>query len=65
MEPALLERRAADVMTRGPQTIPSQALVAEALGLMNERKITSLFVVDEERPVGFLHMHDCLRAGVT
>ena len=65
MEPALLERRAGEVMTRGPLTIRPQALVAEALGLMNERKITNLFVVDEGRPVGFLHMHDCLRGGVT
>ena len=40
-------------------------LAAEALGLMNRFAITALFVVDEEaRPTGFLHMHDCLRAGI-
>jgi arabinose-5-phosphate isomerase len=37
----------------------------DALGLMNRFKITSLFVFEEdERPIGFLHMHDCLRAGI-
>ena len=33
-------------------------------GLDNAKQITSLFVVEDERPVGFLHIHDCLRAGV-
>ncbi|MDH3472559.1 MAG: KpsF/GutQ family sugar-phosphate isomerase [Rhodospirillales bacterium] len=65
MQPDLLERRAGEVMTKGPKTIRPQALVAEALGFMNEIKITSLFVVEDGRPVGFLHMHDCLQAGVT
>src|SRR5579875_2717799 len=66
----LLDKRAAEVMTRGPQTIRPRALAAEALGLMNSRGIdnrgiTSLFVVEEGRPIGILHIHDCLRAGVT
>jgi arabinose-5-phosphate isomerase len=40
-------------------------LAADALGVMNRFAITSLFVVDERgRPAGFLHMHDCLRAGI-
>ncbi|WP_207480510.1 KpsF/GutQ family sugar-phosphate isomerase [Arenibaculum pallidiluteum] len=64
MSPRLLEERAADVMTRDPKTIRAGALAAEALGLMNARTITSLFVTDEGRPVGILHIHDCLRAGV-
>ncbi|MER2508173.1 KpsF/GutQ family sugar-phosphate isomerase [Amaricoccus sp.] len=63
----LLERRAGEVMTRGPKTISSTALASEALGIMNARKITTLFATDPEapeRPVGILHVHDCLRAGV-
>jgi arabinose-5-phosphate isomerase len=68
MNPGLLEARAAEVMTGPPRTIRPQALAAEALGIMNglrnERPITSLFVVEEARPVGILHIHDCLRAGV-
>jgi arabinose-5-phosphate isomerase len=64
MEDRLLQQRAGEVMTRQPRTIRPQALAAEALAEMNERKITSLFVVDDERPVGLVHVHDCLRAGV-
>jgi arabinose-5-phosphate isomerase len=51
-------------MTRGPLTIRPGALAAEALGLMNARKKTCLFAVEDGRPVGLLHIHDCLRAGV-
>jgi arabinose-5-phosphate isomerase len=52
-------------MHPAPKTIGASGLAAEALGMMNRFSITSLFVIDEsERPTGFLHMHDCLRAGV-
>jgi len=64
MSGKLLEQTARHVMTANPKTIRRQALAAEALGLMNEMKITSLFVVENKRPVGILHIHDCLRAGV-
>ncbi|GIX15780.1 MAG: KpsF/GutQ protein [Paracoccaceae bacterium] len=62
----LLERRAGEVMTRGPRTIRPDSLAGEALGLMNAAKITCLFVTDSPggRPLGILHVHDCLRAGV-
>jgi arabinose-5-phosphate isomerase len=61
----LLDRRVEEVMTRGPRRIRPQATIAEAIGLMTKggRPITSLFVVEGERPVGLLHMHDCLKAG--
>jgi len=64
MGSALLKQRVGDVMTRGPRTIRAHALAAEAVRIMNERSITSLFVVDGGKPVGILHIHDCLRAGV-
>jgi arabinose-5-phosphate isomerase len=63
----LLDRRAGEVMTRNPQTVSTGALASEALGIMNDRKITTLFAVDPAdpgRPAGVLHVHDCLRAGV-
>jgi arabinose-5-phosphate isomerase len=61
----LLTRPVSHVMRPNPKTIAAGALAAEALGIMNRLAITALFVVDEaDRPVGFLHMHDCLRAGV-
>ena len=56
--------RADEVMTADPLTIRPQALAAEALGFMSARKITFLFVVEDGQPVGFVHMHDCLKAGV-
>jgi len=65
MNQQLLARSVGEVMHREPKTITPSHLAAEALGLMNRFAITSLFVVDEvQRPAGFLHMHDCLRAGV-
>jgi arabinose-5-phosphate isomerase len=53
-----------EAMSRHPRTIEPDALAEEALSLMNERRITSLFVLDEERPAGILHLHDLLRIGV-
>ena len=66
MSDGLLERQAVEIMTPGPKTIRPQALAAEALAMMNqaERPFTVMFVVEGQRPVGAVHMHDCLRAGV-
>ncbi|MCB1826907.1 MAG: KpsF/GutQ family sugar-phosphate isomerase [Coxiellaceae bacterium] len=53
------------VMTRNCITITSQLLAAEALSIMQNHKVTSLLVInDEKRPIGVVHMHDLLRAGV-
>jgi len=63
----LLDLTAGDVMTAAPKTIQPQALAQEAVSQMNDRKITCLFVVDDSNdktPVGILHIHDCLRAGL-
>jgi arabinose-5-phosphate isomerase len=66
MSDGLLDRQAVEIMTPGPRTIRPQALAAEALAMMNqaERPFTVIFVVEGQRPVGVVHMHDCLRAGV-
>jgi len=64
MSPDLLGRRVADVMTANPTTIRPDALASEAVQIMNSRSITNLFVVRDTAPVGVLHIHDCLRAGV-
>ncbi len=61
----LLHRTAAQIMTQDPRTIRRDALALEALGVMNDNRITALFVVDDRgQPTGILHIHDCLRAGV-
>jgi len=61
-----LDRKARMVMTRNPKIARPDQLAAEALAFMNEKKITRLFVLadGEKRPVGILHIHDCLRAGL-
>jgi CBS domain-containing protein len=63
----LLSLTADQVMTKSPRTIGTDALAEKAVAVMNEKKITCLFVVDPEgsrAAVGILHIHDCLRAGV-
>lgn len=60
----LLSRSVAEVMTRTPRTIAPTALAEAAVAVMNDCKITCLFAVEDGRPVGILHIHDCLRAGV-
>ena len=63
----LLDLNAGEVMTHAPGTIGPASLAEEAVNVMNERKITCLFVVDpngSRRVAGILHIHDCLRAGI-
>ena len=60
----LLDMSAEQVMTQKPTTIGPDVLAEEAVAVMNDRKITCLFVVQETKPLGILHIHDCLRAGV-
>jgi len=56
---------AQEVATCNPVTVTADVLAAEALAIMNQRKIGALFVTDaDNRPIGILHLHDCLRAGV-
>ncbi|MDB5423722.1 MAG: sugar isomerase, KpsF/GutQ [Phenylobacterium sp.] len=63
----LLTHTAGEVMTPGPKkTVPPAMLASEALALMSDPApaVTVLFVVDGGKPVGILHVHDILRAGV-
>lgn len=65
MRPDLMTLAVTDVMTRNPVTIGPDVLAAEALEVLNARKVTALFVVDDQRrPLGILHLHDLLRLGV-
>ena len=52
------------VMTAAPKTVRPDQLASEALQILNSSKITALIVVEAERPVGIVHFHDLLRAGV-
>ncbi len=66
MSPKLIEEKVSTVMTKNPKTIRPDALASEAVYVMNNtgRGITNLFAVEDGKPVGLIHIHDCLRAGV-
>ena len=64
MQSNLLTKTAAEVMTATPQTIAPSMLAAQALQILNDKKRTQLFIVEDGKPVGILHIHDLLRAGV-
>ncbi len=61
MNANLLNQQTKDIMNTSPITIQSDSLVASALQIMNSKKITSLLVVDNNKIVGIVHIHDCLR----
>lgn len=64
MRPDLMAATVDDVMTKNPKTIGPDLLASEALEILNASKITALIVTDGKRPVGIVHLHDILRAGV-
>lgn len=73
MEKDFFTLQAKDIMTKNPTTIDPTMLMTEALALMNQKKITALFVVSNDsassssshgQPLGIIHVHDFLRAGV-
>jgi arabinose-5-phosphate isomerase len=53
-----------DIMTRSPKTVSPDQLLGATLALLNEARIGAVIVVEENRPVGLVHFHDLLRAGV-
>ncbi|MGF1624083.1 MAG: SIS domain-containing protein [Alphaproteobacteria bacterium] len=62
--PDLLNRPVSEVMTRQPLTTTPEVLAAEVLAALNARQIIAMFVVEADRPVGLIHVHDILAAGV-
>jgi arabinose-5-phosphate isomerase len=60
----LLQAPVDAVMTAKPKSVRPDQLASEALQLLNSSQITALIVVESERPVGIVHFHDLLRAGV-
>ena len=64
MKPDLMTALVDDVMTKNPKTIGREMLASEALEILNSSKITTVIVTEARKPVGILHLHDFLRAGV-
>jgi arabinose-5-phosphate isomerase len=64
LTPDMFTKTAREIMTAKPKTIAPDAPIADAIAIMNEKRITLLFAVEDGRPVGVVHMHDLLAAGV-
>jgi len=64
MRPDLLTAPVDEIMTRRPKTVPPSMLATEMLETLNTLKITTLIVTEANKPVGIVHLHDLLRAGV-
>ena len=64
MRPDLMKARVEEVMTRSQKTVTPDQLASEALEILNSSKITALIVAEAGKPVGIIHIHDILRAGV-
>ena len=60
----LLSHRVEDIMTTSVKTVAPDSLVSEAIQIINASSITALMVVEAEKPVGIVHIHDLLRVGV-
>ena len=63
--PDLLAHKTVDVMTKNPRVIEDENMLAvEAVRILNEKQITNIFVIKDNKPIGLLHLHHCLAAGV-
>ena len=60
----LLDLKVEEIMTHQPKTVRPDQLASEALEILNTSKKTQLIVVEKDEPIGVIHVHDLLRAGV-
>ena len=64
MGDGILKATTGEIMTKRPKTVGPKMLAAAALEMISSSRISAMFVVDKGKPVGILHIHDLLRAGV-
>lgn len=64
LSPELINKKALDVMTKNPIVITNDTSAAEALNIMQDKKISNIFVLKENKPIGVIHIHDLLNNGV-
>ena len=60
----LKQVKAKDIMTKNPITLSKEIFATEAIKILNERKITNIFIVEDKKPIGVLHIHDLLQKGI-
>ncbi len=59
----MFNKKITDLMTKNPVTVGKDTLIAEALNIMDGKEISQLVVKEGTKPVGVLHLHDCLKVG--
>lgn len=64
LSPEILSKEAIDLMTKNPKTVTKDLMASEVLKILNEKKITNIFVVEHKKPIGVVHIHDLLGKGV-
>lgn len=64
LSPEILDKKAIDLMTQNPKTISKDTMASEAMKIMHDKKITNIFVIEDNKPVGVIHIHDLLNNGV-
>jgi len=60
----ILNEKAINIMTKNPKTVSKEMMASEVVKIMNEKKITNLFVIENKKPIGVIHIHDLLKNGV-
>ena len=64
MKNNILEKTAREIMKKNPKTINKEMFVTSALELMEKNKITQVFIIQNNKPIGILHIHDCIELGL-
>lgn len=64
LSPDVLDKKALDVMTKNPKTVSKDTMASSAMKIMHDKKITNLFVLENNKPIGVIHIHDLLNNGV-
>lgn len=59
-----LDKPALEIMTKNPKTVEKDLMASAAMKIMNDKKITNLFVLEDKKPIGVIHIHDLLAAGI-
>ena len=64
MKNNIFEKTAGEIMKKNPKTINKEMFVTNALEIMEKNKITQVFIVQNNKPIGILHIHDCIELGL-
>ena len=64
LSPQVLDKKAYEIMTKNPKTISKDIMASAAMKMMHDNKITNLFVIEDKKPIGVIHIHDLLNNGV-